>query len=60
MFASCAEGTTGLTSEEITAKRRAERKRFELDRAKMIAAAGPVIAPGVTSNGTRITPSAAT
>lgn len=62
---------TGLTSEEITAKRRAERKQFKLDRAKAIAAAaaeaeaafkeeGRVIAPGIAPDGTRIIPSAAT
>lgn len=61
----------GLTSEEITAKRRAERKQFKLDRAKAIAAAaaeaetafneqGRVIAPGIAPDGTRIIPSAAT
>ncbi|KAG1905876.1 uncharacterized protein F5891DRAFT_1006992 [Suillus fuscotomentosus] len=60
-----------LTSEEITAKRRAERKQFKLDRAKAIAAAaaeaetafneqGRVIAPGIAPDGTRIIPSAAT
>lgn len=62
---------TGLTSEEITAKRRAERKQFKLDRAKAIAAAaaeaetafnerGRVITPGIAPDGTRIIPSAAT
>jgi tRNA-splicing endonuclease subunit Sen2 len=62
---------TGLTSEEITAKRRAERKQFKLDRAKAIAAAaaeaeaafeeeGRIIAPGIAPDGTRIIPSAAT
>jgi tRNA-splicing endonuclease subunit Sen2 len=61
----------GLTPEEITAKRRAERKQFKLDRAKAIAAAaaeaetvfneqGRVIAPGIAPDGTRIIPSAAT
>lgn len=61
----------GLTSEEITAKRRAERKQFKLDRAKAIAAAaaeaetafneqGRVISPGIAPDGTRIIPSAAT
>ncbi|KAG2122126.1 hypothetical protein DEU56DRAFT_832891 [Suillus clintonianus] len=61
----------GLTSEEITAKRRAERKQFKLDRAKAIAAAaaeaetafkeqGRIIAPGIAPDGTRIIPSAAT
>ncbi|KAG1746683.1 uncharacterized protein EDB91DRAFT_1049125 [Suillus paluster] len=61
----------GLTSEEITAKRRAERKQFKLDRAKAIAAAaaeaeatfkeeGRVIAPGIAPDGTRVIPSAAT
>ncbi|OJA19235.1 hypothetical protein AZE42_08643 [Rhizopogon vesiculosus] len=61
----------GLTSEEITAKRRAERKQFKLDRAKAMAAAaaeaevafkeeGRVIAPGIAPDGTRIIPSAAT
>ncbi|KAG2158294.1 uncharacterized protein EDB93DRAFT_657958 [Suillus bovinus] len=60
-----------LTSEEITAKRRAERKQFKLDRAKAIAAAaaeaetafneqGRIIAPGIAPDGTRIIPSAAT
>jgi hypothetical protein len=61
----------GLTSEEITAKRRAERKQFKLDRAKAMAAAaaeaeatfkeeGRVIAPGIAPDGSRIIPSAAT
>ncbi|KIK49263.1 hypothetical protein CY34DRAFT_797219 [Suillus luteus UH-Slu-Lm8-n1] len=61
----------GFTSEEITAKRRAERKQFKLDRAKAMAAAaaeaetafneqGRVIAPGIAPDGTRIIPSAAT
>ena len=61
----------GLTSEEITAKRRAERKQFKLDRAKAIVAAaaeaetafkeeGRVIAPGIAPDGSRVIPSAAT
>ncbi|EGN92189.1 hypothetical protein SERLA73DRAFT_117634 [Serpula lacrymans var. lacrymans S7.3] len=61
----------GLTSEEITAKRRAERKQFKLDRAQAIAAAaadaeaafaeGRVVpTPGVAPDGTRLIPSAAT
>lgn len=31
--------TTGVTAEEVTAKRRAERRQFKLDRARAIAAA---------------------
>ncbi|KAH7911055.1 hypothetical protein BJ138DRAFT_1151575 [Hygrophoropsis aurantiaca] len=60
----------GLTSEEITAKRRAERKQFKLDRAKAMAAAaaeaeaafseGRIISPGYAPDGTRLIPSAAT
>jgi tRNA-splicing endonuclease subunit Sen2 len=61
---------TELTSEEITAKRRAERKQFKLDRARAIAAAaaeaeaafaeGRVVSPALTADGTRAIPSAAT
>ncbi|KIJ62045.1 hypothetical protein HYDPIDRAFT_176783 [Hydnomerulius pinastri MD-312] len=61
----------GLTSEEVTAKRRAERKQFKLDRAKAMAAAaaeaevafqeqGRVISTTYAPDGTRIIPSAAT
>ncbi|KAH7926433.1 hypothetical protein BV22DRAFT_1194420 [Leucogyrophana mollusca] len=60
----------GLTSEEVTAKRRAERKQFKLDRARAMAAAaaeaevafaeGRVVSPGYAPDGTRIIPSAAT
>ncbi|KAI6149777.1 hypothetical protein BKA82DRAFT_135733 [Pisolithus tinctorius] len=65
------QARTGLTSEEVTAKRRAERKQFKLDRAKAMAAAaaeaeaafreeGRVISTVYSADGTRIIPSAAT
>ncbi|KAG2349077.1 hypothetical protein BDR05DRAFT_1055980 [Suillus weaverae] len=68
------ETSPGASPVEITAKRRAERKQFKLDRAKAIAAAaaaaaeadtafneqGRVIAHGIAPDGTRIIPSAAT
>ena len=61
----------GLTSEEVTAKRRAERRQFKLDRARAMAAAaaeaeaafeeeGRVISTLYAEDGTRIIPSAAT
>ncbi|KAG1741114.1 hypothetical protein EDB19DRAFT_1895186 [Suillus lakei] len=51
----------GLTSEEVTAKRRAERKQFKLDQAETaFKEEGRVIAPGIAPDGTRIIPSAAT
>ncbi|KAH7890721.1 hypothetical protein F5I97DRAFT_1923211 [Phlebopus sp. FC_14] len=60
----------GLTSEEVTARRRAERKQFKLDRAKAMAAAaaeaeaafeeGRIISTLYAPDGTRIIPSAAT
>ncbi|KIL00730.1 hypothetical protein PAXRUDRAFT_821310 [Paxillus rubicundulus Ve08.2h10] len=60
----------GMTSEEVTAKRRAERKQFKLDRAKAMAAAaaeaetafqeGRVISTIYAPDGTRMIPSAAT
>ncbi|KAI6000995.1 hypothetical protein F5J12DRAFT_844235 [Pisolithus orientalis] len=65
------QARTDLTSEEVTAKRRAERKQFKLDRAKAMAAAaaeaeaafreeGRVISTVYSADGTRIIPSAAT
>ncbi|KAI5999509.1 hypothetical protein EDD15DRAFT_2386336 [Pisolithus albus] len=65
------QARTGLTSEEVTAKRRAERKQFKLDRARAMAAAaaeaetafkeeGRVISTVYAADGTRIIPSAAT
>ncbi|KAF8845176.1 hypothetical protein BDN67DRAFT_962120 [Paxillus ammoniavirescens] len=60
----------GMTSEEVTAKRRAERKQFKLDRAMAMAAAaaeaetafqeGRVISTIYAPDGTRMIPSAAT
>ncbi|KAF9245279.1 hypothetical protein BU15DRAFT_85612 [Melanogaster broomeanus] len=60
----------GMTSEEVTAKRRAERKQFKLDRAKAMAAAaaeaeaafqeGRVISTIYAPDGSRMIPSAAT
>ncbi|KAL4063149.1 hypothetical protein J3A83DRAFT_4380071 [Scleroderma citrinum] len=61
----------GLTSEEVTARRRAERKQFKLDRAKAMAAAvaeaeakfeeeGRVISTVYAEDGTRLIPSATT
>jgi len=61
----------GLTSEEVTAKRRSERRQFKLDRARAMAAAaaeaeaafeeeGRVISTVYAEDGTRIIPSAAT
>lgn len=59
-----------MTSEEVTAKRRAERKQFKFDRAKAMAAAaaeaeaafqqGRVVSTIYTEDGTRMIPSAAT
>lgn len=59
-----------MTSEEVTAKRRAERKQFKLDRAKAMAAAaaeaetafqqGRVVSTIYAADGTRMIPSAAT
>jgi tRNA-splicing endonuclease subunit Sen2 len=59
-----------MTSEEITAKRRAERKQFKVDRARAIAAAvaeaeaafaeGRIISPNPSADGKRAIPSAAT
>jgi tRNA-splicing endonuclease subunit Sen2 len=59
-----------MTSEEVTAKRRAERKQFKLDRARAMAAAaaeaetafqdGRVISTIYAPDGTRMIPSAAT
>ncbi|KAF8449073.1 hypothetical protein L210DRAFT_3388380 [Boletus edulis BED1] len=59
-----------MTSEEVTAKRRAERKQFKLDRAKAMAAAaaeaevafqqGHVVSTIYAADGTRMIPSAAT
>lgn len=59
-----------MTSEEITAKRRAERRQFKLDRAQAIAAAaaeaeaafaeGREVPSIVSADGTRSIPSAAT
>ncbi|KAG6334604.1 hypothetical protein ID866_4480 [Astraeus odoratus] len=65
------QARTGLTSEEVTAKRRAERKQFKLDRARAMAAAaaeaeakfaeeGRIISTMYAEDGTRIIPSAAT
>ncbi|KAF9221369.1 hypothetical protein BS17DRAFT_263713 [Gyrodon lividus] len=60
----------GVTSEEVTAKRRAERKQFKFDRAKAMAAAaaeaeaafqeGRIISAIYAPDGTRMIPSAAT
>lgn len=59
-----------MTSEEVTAKRRAERKQFKLDRAKAMAAAaaeaeaafqeGRIVSTIYAGDGTRMIPSAAT
>jgi tRNA-splicing endonuclease subunit Sen2 len=59
-----------MTSEEVTAKRRAERKQFKLDRAKAMAAAaaeaevafqqGRIVSTIYAADGTRMIPSAAT
>ncbi|KAI9464163.1 hypothetical protein HD554DRAFT_2026547 [Boletus coccyginus] len=59
-----------MTSEEVTAKRRAERKQFKLDRAKAMAAAaaeaeaafqqGRIVSTVYAPDGTRMIPSAAT
>lgn len=59
-----------MTSEEVTAKRRAERKQFKLDRAKAMAAAaaeaeaafqqGRIVSTTYAADGTRMIPSAAT
>lgn len=59
-----------MTSEEITAKRRAERKQFKLDRARAMAAAaaeaeaafaeGREVPSIMSADGTRSIPSAAT
>ncbi|KAN0088519.1 hypothetical protein V8E55_005576 [Tylopilus felleus] len=59
-----------MTSEEVTAKRRAERKQFKLDRAKAMAAAaaeaeaafqqGRIVSAIYAADGTRMIPSAAT
>lgn len=59
-----------MTSEEVTAKRRAERKQFKLDRAKAMAAAiaeaeaafqqGRIVSTIYAPDGTRMIPSAAT
>lgn len=59
-----------MTSEEVTAKRRAERKQFKLDRAQAMAAAadeaeiafseGREVPSIISADGTRSIPSAAT
>ena len=59
-----------VTSEEVTARRRAERKQFKLDRARAMAAAvaeaeaafqqGRVVSTVYAADGTRMIPSAAT
>ena len=59
-----------MTSEQVTAKRRAERKQFKLDRAKAMAAAaaeaeaafqqGRIVSTIYAPDGTRMIPSAAT
>lgn len=59
-----------MTSEEVTAKRRAERKQFKLDRARAMAAAaaeaeaafqqGRIVSTIYAEDGTRLIPSAAT
>lgn len=59
-----------MTSEEVTAKRRADRKQFKLDRAKAMAAAaaeaevafqqGRIVSTIYAADGTRMIPSAAT
>ncbi|KAG9312942.1 hypothetical protein JVU11DRAFT_6377 [Chiua virens] len=59
-----------MTSEEVTAKRRAERKQFKLDRAKAMAIAaaeaeaafqqGKIVSTIYAEDGTRMIPSAAT
>lgn len=63
-------GAGMMTSEEVTAKRRAERKQFKLDRAKAMAAAaaeaeaafqqGRIVSAIYAADGTRMIPSAAT
>lgn len=65
-----ASGLGMMTSEEVTAKRRAERKQFKLDRAKAMAAAaaeaetafqqGRIVSTIYAADGTRMIPSAAT
>lgn len=65
------QSRAGLTSEEVTAKRRSERRQFKLDRARAMAAAaaeaeaafeeeGRVISTVYAEDGTRIIPSATT
>lgn len=59
-----------MTSEEVTAKRRAERKQFKVDRARAMAAAaaeaevafqqGRIVSTVYAADGTRMIPSAAT